>query len=107
ALGCFWALSVARLGLPPGPRTSRAGEPAPPIGQLAMNYAQFGVSLPTLFAPSPRLANFGLGQLASSYSYYNAEQVLEGLPTFGAVLSAVALLGIAIGWRKRTTWAFV
>jgi hypothetical protein len=84
-----------------------AGGANPPIGQLASNYAQFGVSLPTLFAPSPRLANFGLGQLASSYSYYNAEQVLEGLPTFGAVLTAVALLGIAVGWRKRTTWAFV
>ncbi|HEX9519762.1 MAG TPA: hypothetical protein VF940_26750, partial [Streptosporangiaceae bacterium] len=79
----------------------------PPIGQLTANYAQFGVSLPTLFAPSPRLANFGLGQLASSYSYYNAEQVMEGLPTFGAVLTAVALLGIVVGWRKRTTWAFV
>jgi len=79
----------------------------PPIGQLTANYAQFGVSLPTLFAPSPRLANFGLGQLASSYSYYNAEQVMEGLPTFGAVLTALALLGIVVGWRKRTTWAFV
>ncbi|MDR2984877.1 MAG: glycosyltransferase family 39 protein, partial [Nocardiopsaceae bacterium] len=84
-----------------------AGGANPPIGQLTANYAQFGVSLPTLFAPSPRLANFGLGQLASSYSYYNAQQVLEGLPTFGAVLTAVALLGIAVGWRKRTTWAWV
>ncbi len=83
-----------------------AGGGNPPIGQLAMNYAQFGVSLPTLFAPSPRLANFGLGQLAWSYSYYNAEQVMEGLPTFGAVLTAAALLGIVVGWRKRTTWAF-
>src|SRR5215471_15357014 len=38
-----------------------------PIGQLALNYAQFGVSLPTFFSSSPRLANFGLGHLASSY----------------------------------------
>jgi hypothetical protein len=84
-----------------------AGGANPPIGQLALNYAQFGVSLPTLFSPSPRLANFGLGQLASSYSYHNSEQLLEGLPTFGAVLTALALLGIAVGWRKRSTWAFV
>jgi hypothetical protein len=83
-----------------------AGGANPPIGQLALNYAQFGVSLPTLFSPSPRLANFGLGHLAASYSYYNSEQVLEGLPTFGAVLTAVALIGIMIGWRKRSTWAF-
>ena len=65
------------------------------------------MSLPTLFSPSPRLANFGLGHLASSYSYYNAEQVLEGLPTFGAVLTALALLGLVVGWRKRSTWAWV
>jgi hypothetical protein len=84
-----------------------AGGANPPIGQLALNYAQFGVSMPTLFSPSPRLANFGLGSLAHSYSYYNSQQVLEGLPTFGAVLTAVALLGIVVGWRKRSTWAFV
>ncbi len=84
-----------------------AGGANPPIGQLALNDAQFGVSLPTLFSPSPRLANVGLGQLASSYSYHNSEQLLEGLPTFGAVLTALALLGIAVGWRKRSTWAFV
>ncbi|MGN6795381.1 MAG: hypothetical protein ACTHJW_23575, partial [Streptosporangiaceae bacterium] len=84
-----------------------AGGANPPIGQLTLYYAQFGVSLPTLFSPSPRLANFGLGHLASSYSYYNSQQVLEGLPTFGAVLTAVALLGIVVGWRKRSTWAWV
>jgi hypothetical protein len=72
-----------------------------------LNYSHFGVSLPTLFAPSPRLANFGLGHLASSYSYYNSEPVLERLPTFGAVLTGLALLGIVVGWRKRTTWVWV
>ena len=59
-----------------------AGGADPPIGQLSMYYAQFGVSLPTLFSPSPRLAHFSLGHLASSYSYHNSQQVLEGLPTF-------------------------
>jgi len=45
--------------------------PNPPIGQLALNYAQFGVSLPTL--SHPRLAwRTRLGQLASSYSYHNS-----------------------------------
>jgi hypothetical protein len=84
----------------------KAGGANPAIGQLALNYAQFGVSLPTLFSPSPRLANFGLGSVASPYSYHNSQQLLEGLPTFGAVLTAVALLGIVVGWRKRSTWAF-
>ena len=107
ALGALVGLIVGGPELAAMLQQIIAGGAYPPIGQLAMNYAQFGVSLPTLFAPSPRLANFGLGQLASSYSYYNAEQVLEGLPTFGAVLTAAALLGIVVGWRKRTTWAFV
>jgi hypothetical protein len=107
ALGALVGLVIASPELVGMLQQIIAGGGNPPIGQLAMNFAQFGVSLPTLFAPSPRLANFGLGQLASSYSYSNAEQLLEGLPTFGAVLTAVALLGIAIGWRKRTTWAFV
>jgi hypothetical protein len=107
ALGAVVGLIVASPELVAMLQQIIAGGAYPPIGQLAMNYAQFGVSLPTLFAPSPRLANFGLGQLASSYSYYNAEQVLEGLPTFGAVLTAAALLGIVVGWRRRTTWAFV
>ncbi len=84
-----------------------SGGASPPAGEFASNYAQFGVSLPTLFAPSPRLGTFGLGQLASAYSYNNSEQLLEGLPTFGAVLTGLALIGLAIGWRKRSTWAFV
>ncbi|HEX9066077.1 MAG TPA: hypothetical protein VF843_13295, partial [Streptosporangiaceae bacterium] len=84
----------------------QAGAAGVPPGQLALNYAQFGVSLPTLFAPSPRLANFGLGHLATAYSYYNSEQLMEGLPTFGAVLTVLALLGLVAGWRKRSTWAF-
>jgi hypothetical protein len=83
-----------------------AGGAKPPVGQLAANYAQFGVSLPTLFAPSPRLASAGLGGLASAYSYVNAGQVLEGLPTFGVVLSGLAVLGLLAGWRTRSTWAF-
>src|SRR6266699_3359025 len=70
-----------------------SGGAQPPPGQLALNYTQFGASLPTLFAPSPRLGTFGLGHLASSYSYSNSSQLLEGLPTFGVVLSALALLG--------------
>ncbi|MGI9008934.1 MAG: hypothetical protein ACR2FU_22545 [Streptosporangiaceae bacterium] len=84
----------------------KAGAAGVPPGQLALNYAQFGVSLPTLFAPSPRLANFGFAHLASAYSYHNSEQLMEGLPTFGAVLTVLALLGLAAGWRKRSTWAF-
>jgi hypothetical protein len=80
-----------------------AGGAHPPPGQLALNYTTFGATLPSLFAPSPRLASFGLGSLAASYSF---SQPLEGLPTYGVVLSALALLGVAVGWRRRSTWFF-
>jgi hypothetical protein len=83
-----------------------------PAGTLAVNYTQFGVPLQTLFSPSPRLSYYGLGHVASGYAFDAARafgtsvQPEEGLPTFGIVASALALLGVVIGWRKRTTWWF-
>jgi hypothetical protein len=106
AVGAAVALVVASPELIAMVQQALSGGAQPPIGQLALNYTQFGVSLPTLFAPSPRLGTFGLGNLASSYSYHSKLQVLEGLPTFGAVLTGLALLGLLVGCRKRTTWAF-
>ena len=84
-----------------------AGAADPPHSLLAANYAQYGVPLTTLFSPSPRLTNFGLGPLASAYNYYDPHQLIEGLPTFGVVLSGMAVLGVAAGWRNRSTWVFV
>jgi hypothetical protein len=107
ALGALVGFVIALPELVAMLQQAVAGGANPPVGQLSSYYAQFGVSLPTLFAPSPRLANSGLANLASSYSYYNAQQVLEGLPTFGAVLTALALLGMMVGGRKRSTWALV
>lgn len=84
-----------------------------PIGTLAVNYTQFGVPLQTLFSPSPRLSYYGLGHLSSAYAYDaavafgNSVQPQEGLPTFGVVASALALIGVVIGWRKRATWWFL
>lgn len=83
-----------------------------PIGTLAVNYTQFGVPLQTLFSPSPRLSYYGLGHLSTAYAYDAAVafgtsvQPQEGLPTFGVVASALALIGVVIGWRKRATWWF-
>ena len=107
AIGAGVALVVASPELIGMVQQAMSGGAQPPPGQLALNYTQFGASLPTLFAPSPRLGTFGLGKLATAYSYNNAGQLLEGLPTFGVVLSGLALLGVAAGWRKRSTWAFL
>ncbi|HVB45223.1 MAG TPA: hypothetical protein VNF47_21310 [Streptosporangiaceae bacterium] len=84
-----------------------SGGASVPRGPIALNYSQFGVPLTTLFAPSPRLAYFGLGHLASAYSYSTSVQPGEGLPTFGVVLGGLAVLGIVAGWRKSSTWGFL
>ena len=54
-----------------------------------------------LFAPSPRLATFGLHGLATIYSYRQPD---EGVPTFGLVLSVLAVAGLAAAWRRRSAW---
>ncbi len=85
-----------------------AGGASPPPGQLADYATQFGVPLPTLFAPSPRLAYFGLVRLTSAYGFNNQAQTAEAVPTFGVVLSGLAVLGVIVGgWRKRQTWRFL
>ena len=84
-----------------------AGGARPPQGQLAYYATQFGVPLPTMFAPSPRLDYFGLIRLTAAYGYSNPTQAGEAVPTFGVVLGGLAVLGIVIGWRHRRTWAFV
>jgi hypothetical protein len=62
--------------------------------------ASFGTPLSALFAPSPRLADYGLTGLASLFSY---QAPREGAPTYGVVLTALALLGLVVGWRRRGT----
>ena len=91
-----------------------AGGATVPVGSLAQNYTQFGVPLGTLFSASPRLSYYGLGHVIGSTYSFNAApkggasvQPGEGVPTFGLVLTALAVLGVIIGWRKRTTWWFL
>jgi hypothetical protein len=62
--------------------------------------ASFGTPLSAIFAPSPRLADVGLAGPASLFSYPHPR---EGAPTFGVVLTALALLGLVVGWRRRGT----
>jgi hypothetical protein len=61
----------------------------------------FGAPLTTLFTPSPRVAAYGLGGLAHIYQF---SQPREGIPTFGVVLPVLALLGLAVSWRRRSAW---
>jgi len=65
---------------------------------LAENYVSYGVALPQMFAPSPRVAAFGLHGLAAIF-YHGV--TTEGMPTFGITLTALALLGAIAAWRQR------
>jgi len=82
-------------------QAAAGGSSADPA-QLIRTYGVFGAGLTTLFAPSPRVGAFGLHGLASLYSYREPD---EGVPTFGLLLSLLALGGLAARWRRRSAWA--
>jgi hypothetical protein len=73
---------------------------------LASTYGLYGVGLPTLFSPSPRLDHWHVGhfQLARLAAHYHYDQPQEAVATFGIVLTVMALLGVAVYWRRRSTW---
>ena len=82
---------------------ARAGGNVVPANMLARSYGVFGASLPGLFAPSPRVASYGLARLGSSYS---SPAPGDALATFGVVLSVLALFGLATNWQRRNAWLF-
>src|SRR5215471_15715161 len=68
---------------------------------LAVSYKQYGIGLPGMFTPTPRVADFGLGSLAGPFLHGRDN---EGLPVFGTVLTVLALGGLAVSWRRRSAW---
>jgi hypothetical protein len=68
---------------------------------LAVSYKQYGIGLPGMFTPTPRVADFGLDGLAGPFLHGRDN---EGLPMFGTVLTALALFGLAVSWRRRSAW---
>lgn len=67
---------------------------------LAVTDKLYGIGLPGMFAPSPRVADFGLTGLAQPFIHSRNN---ENLPMFGVTLTALALLGVAVAWRRRNT----
>jgi hypothetical protein len=67
-----------------------------------LGYAHWVANVPSLFAPSPRLANYqttrGLGTIYTSLTR------LETMNTFGLVLSVLAVLGLIVSWRRLNAW---
>jgi hypothetical protein len=67
----------------------------------ASDYLKYAAQLPGLFAPSPRLADYGATGIGS---IYQVQSPGEGLATFGVVLSLLAVLGLVVSWRRRSAW---
>jgi hypothetical protein len=56
-------------------------------------HVKFAAELPSLFAPSPRLAQYGMTGLASIYRAHTSHELLA---TFGVVLTLLAALGLLV-----------
>ena len=78
---------------------ARAGGNA--ASATSLGYSTWVANLPSLFAPSPRLADDGLTALGHIYV---SQTRLETLNTFGVVLSVLAVLGLIARWRRRSAW---
>jgi hypothetical protein len=82
-------------------REVAAGGLTIPAHTLAVSYKQYGIGLPGMFSPTPRVADFGLGVLADPFLHGRDN---EQMPMFGSVLTVLAVAGLAAGWRRRSTW---
>ena len=78
---------------------ARAGGNA--TSAASLGYTTWVANLPSLFAPSPRLADDGLTGLGRIYI---SQTRFETLNTFGVVLSLLAVLGLVVSWRRRSAW---
>jgi hypothetical protein len=78
---------------------ARAGGNA--TSATSLGYTTWVANLPSLFTPSPRLADDGLAGLGHIYI---SQTRLETLNTFGVVLSLLAVLGLIACWRRRSAW---
>ncbi|MGE5133595.1 MAG: hypothetical protein ACM32E_11885 [Gemmatimonadota bacterium] len=114
--GAGWRPWLTRLGLAAGaggvaaavafPQLIAMAQQGPSGGAassaqvVAADYVGSGASLLQLFAPSPRVASFGLTGLAAPYEHGGpANLVMVG---YGTVVSLLAVLGLAVAWRRRS-----
>jgi hypothetical protein len=99
AAAAVTALVVASPQLIAMLQQSRAGGAAAPAA--ALGYQAWVANLPSQFAPSPRLASYGLTALGHVYT---SRTHIETMNTFGLVLTAAAVFGLIVSWRRRSAW---
>ena len=78
---------------------TRAGGASISLQSVAKYYTTSSSYLPGLFSLSPRVVALGLTAL-KPLTYQGP--IGDGIPTFGVVLTVVALLGLAVSWRRRS-----
>jgi hypothetical protein len=76
----------------------QAHDASVPQGTLAEDYQNSGANLQQIFAPSPRVAFFGLTALAQDY-WHSGDSLT--FTAYGTVLTLLALFGLGIWWRRR------
>jgi hypothetical protein len=76
----------------------QAGDASVPQGALAADYQNSGANLQQIFAPSPRVAFFGLTALAADYRHAGSSLTFTA---YGVVLTLLALFGLAVWWRRH------
>jgi hypothetical protein len=81
---------------------ARAGGASSPSSYLAKNYVDSGAGLRQMFAPSPHVSHLGLPDLGSLY--YHQGPPSQAVVTFGVALTVLALMGLAVAWRRRNAW---
>jgi len=97
AVGVLVAVVIASPQLTAMAQQASAGGSTASPHLLAANYGRYGAQLPGLFGPSPRLSDSAPSSLAAAYRY---RQPTEGVPTFGLALTALAVVGLAVSWRR-------
>jgi hypothetical protein len=103
AAGAAAALVVASPQLIAMIQQAASGGASVSAQVLAHTGKSYGVGLADLFAPSQRVASYGLSGLANAAASADG-RIGEGMPMFGLVLTVLALFGLAVSWRRRSAW---
>jgi hypothetical protein len=80
---------------------TRSGGATFPAGAVDTDYALSGTEFPGIFGVSPRAVRLGLTVLRP-ISYRG--KILDGVLTFGLMLTVLAVLGVIVSWRRRNAW---
>jgi hypothetical protein len=93
------ALAVASPQIAAMVAQTRSGGASVPAAGVDVDYVRSGTSLPGLFAASPQVVSHGLTVL-NPVSFHGP--TLDGVATFGVMLTALAAAGLAVSWRRRS-----